>query len=276
MNYRWSSSSRTDRGRRRPTNEDAVLELPESGLWVVADGMGGHTRGDLASRWVVEAFEDLGRSRRLPELIAKARLRIHQANERIYQHAQSMGAGTTIGCTTAVLLASRHQFACLWVGDSRIYRLRDGVLEQLTRDHSLIQEMLDRGDIAPEEAAGHPAARRITRAVGALPSVRVDQLVGELRHGDRFLICSDGLPLEVADDEIASTLSLLDRQAGVDSLLDLALQRGARDNVSLAVVEFEERPGLAYDEDSTAVNEGLPYTSTSTTSIDTLTTLTSR
>lgn len=274
MSYRWWSSSRTDRGRRRPTNEDAVLELPDSGLWLVADGMGGHTRGDLASQWVVEAFEDIGRSRRLPELMAKARLRLHQANERIYLQSQRIATGTTIGCTAAVLLACRREFACLWVGDSRVYRLRDGVLEQLTRDHSLVQEMVDRGDLTPEQALGHPAARRITRAVGAQPRVRVDQIRGELKDGDRFLLCSDGLPLEVSADEMASLVTRLDREQAVARLLDLSLERGARDNVSLAVVQFEEHGAFDYDDESTAVNEALRLTgTTSTTGFDTLTTL---
>lgn len=273
MSYRWNSSSRTDRGRRRPTNEDAVLDRPEWGLWVVADGMGGHTRGDLASQYVLEAFEETGASRRLPELVAKARLRIHQANERIYLEARDMGDGTTMGCTVAVLLASRREFACLWVGDSRVYRFRGGRLEQLTRDHSLVQELVDRGEVAPEEAMEHPAARRITRAVGALPSVRVDQVRGELRDGDRFLVCSDGLPLELSADEISSVLSRFDHDAAVARLIDMSLERGARDNLAIAVVEFEEHYAADYDDSSTAVNDAFRLTSTSTTGFDTLTTL---
>lgn len=273
MSFRWNSSSRTDRGRRRPTNEDAVLDRPECGLWVVADGMGGHTRGDLASQYVLEAFDEIGSSRRLPELVAKARLRIHQANERIYLEARGMGEGTTMGCTVAVLLASRREFACLWVGDSRVYRFRGGRLEQLTRDHSLVQELVDRGEVAPEQAMEHPAARRITRAVGALPSVRVDQVRGELRDGDRFLVCSDGLPLELSADEISSVLSRFDHDAAVARLIAMSLERGARDNLAIAVVEFEEHYAADYDDSSTAVNDAFRLTSTSTTGFDTLTTL---
>jgi len=198
-----------------------VLELPDSGVWVVADGMGGHTRGDLASREVVSAFTDIGRAKRLGELIAKSRLRIHQANERIQAAAARMGPGTTMGCPAAVLLASRNEFACLWVGDSRIYRLRDGQLEQLTRDHSLVQDLVERGEVTVEAAPTHPAARRITRAVGAQRSVAIDERRGEIRHGDVFLLCSDGLPLEVSGDEIASTLSRLKYDEASDALVEL-------------------------------------------------------
>jgi serine/threonine protein phosphatase PrpC len=263
MSYRWWSSSRTDRGRRRPTNEDAVLEHPDAGVWVVADGMGGHTRGDLASQHLVAAFEDIGRCRRPNELVAKARLRLHQANERIYRESRRMGPDTIMGCTTAVLTACRGEYACLWVGDSRVYRLRDGTLEQLTRDHSLAQELVDRGAVSAEEAPRHPAARRITRAVGAQPSVRIDETRGEIKDGDVFLLCSDGLPLEVDGDEISSILSSVDYDEAAQTLLDLSLQRNARDNVSVAVVRFEETTGFDLeDEDSTAINHTLRMNTT--------------
>lgn len=263
MSYRWWSSSRTDRGPRRATNEDAVLELPDAGIWVVADGMGGHTRGDLASRYLVSAFEDIGRCRRLGELMAKARLRLHQANERIHREARLMGPGVIMGCTTVVLLACRDQFACLWVGDSRVYRLRDGVLEQLTRDHNLAQELVDRGEVSPADAPQHPAARRITRAVGAQPSLRVDETRGRIRDGDLFLLCSDGLPLEVGGDEIATVLASADEEQSAARLLDLALQREARDNVSVTVVRFEETAALDWDdEQTTALNPTLGMSTT--------------
>lgn len=265
MSYRWWSSSRTDRGPHRPTNEDAVLELPESGIWVVADGMGGHTRGDLASGHVISAFEDIGRCRRLGELMAKARLRMHQANERIYRQSRRMGPGTIMGCTTVVLAACRGEFACLWVGDSRAYRLREGRLEQLTRDHSLAQELVDRGEVRAEDAPKHPAARRITRAVGAQPSVRIDETRGDIRDGDVFMLCSDGLLLEVNGDEIASVLATNDHEQAADTLLRLALEREARDNVSVTVVRFEENSAidLEADDSSTARNPTLRMSTTS-------------
>jgi len=264
MSYRWWSSSRTDRGPHRPTNEDAVLELPDSGIWVVADGMGGHTRGDLASRRVIAAFEGIGRCRRLGELMAKSRLRLHQANERIYRESRRMGPGTVMGCTTVVLAACRGEYACLWVGDSRAYRLRDGRLEQLTRDHSLAQELVDRGEVTAAEAPRHPAARRITRAVGAQPSVRIDECRGEIRDGDVFLLCSDGLLLEVDGDEIAAILSDASYDRAAQALLDLSLQREVRDNVSVAVVRFEETTALDLEDDdsSTALNPTLQMNTT--------------
>lgn len=254
MGYRWSSSSRTDGGPRRPTNEDAVLELPGAGVWVVADGMGGHTRGELASRAVVTAFDGIGRCRRLGELTAKARLRLHQANDRIHRDARRIGPGTIIGCAAVVLLICRDEFACLWVGDSRLYRLRDGRLEQLTRDHNLAQELVDRGEVSPADAPRHPAARRMTRAVGAQPSVRIDEIRGRLRGGDVFLLCSDGLPLELEGDEIEAILADRSQDDPAGRLIDLALEREARDNVSAAVVRVEAAPGAALEDDSTAVH----------------------
>jgi serine/threonine protein phosphatase PrpC len=263
MSYRWLSSSRTDRGRRRPTNEDAVLERPDAGVWVVADGMGGHTRGDIASRRIVEAFADIGPSRRLQELVAKSRLRLHQANERVFRESRSLGPQTTMGSTAVVLLASRDEFACLWVGDSRIYRYRDGELQQLTRDHSLLQELIDQGELSEAEALGHPSARSITRAVGAQRSVSIDEIRGELCDGDVFLLCSDGLPLEVASEEIASTLARRSHADATAALLKLSLERGARDNVSLTVVQFEEQSAYEREEDeTTAINHTIKLTTT--------------
>jgi len=273
MSYRWWSSSRTDRGPHRPTNEDAVLELPDAGVWVVADGMGGHTRGDLASRYMIAAFDGIGPCRRLGELMAKARLRLHQANERIYRESRRMGPGTVMGCATVILTVCRGEYACLWVGDSRAYRLRDGNLEQLTRDHNLAQELVERGEVSPEEAPRHPAARRITRAVGAQPSVRIDETRGEIRDGDVFLLCSDGLLLEVGGDEIASILSGADHDQAAQSLLDLSLQRDTHDNVSVAVIRFEETAAQDLeDDDSTALNPTLRMNTT--TGYRTQTTLT--
>jgi len=225
--------------------------------------MGGHTRGDLASRHLVSALEDIGRCRRLGELMAKARLRLHQANERIYRESKRMGAGTIMGCTTVVLAACRGEFGCLWVGDSRAYRLREGVLEQLTRDHSLAQELVDRGELSAADAPRHPAARRITRAVGAQPSVRIDEVRGEIRDGDVFLLCSDGLLLEVGGDEISSILDRHDHDRAVHALLDLSLERDVRDNVSVSVIRFEETSAMDLDEDeSTALNPTLRINTT--------------
>ncbi|HEX7037774.1 MAG TPA: protein phosphatase 2C domain-containing protein [Pseudomonadales bacterium] len=261
MGYRWLSTSSTDRGPRRRTNEDAVLELPEAGVWVVADGMGGHTRGDLASSAIVEAFDGIGRCRRLGELMAKARLRLHQANERIYHESRRLGAGTIMGSAAVVLLTCRDEYACLWVGDSRLYRLRDGRLEQLTRDHNLAQELVERGEVSPDDAPQHPAARRITRAVGAQPAVRIDETRGRLRDGDVFLLCSDGLPLEVRAEEIAEVLS--EDETPAARLVALAVERQARDNVSAAVVRIEETTASAWEDESTTVqNPTLRVTTT--------------
>ena len=256
MSYRWWSSCRTSAGRRRKINEDAYCARPEAGLWVVADGMGGHTRGDVASRMVVDAFRDLEAADNMDEYINRVRATLDRAHLEVKQEALDQGPDVVMGTTVIVFIVCRHEYACLWAGDSRAYLLRSGQLQLLSHDHNQLQELIDRGEVDPSQVKAHPGASRITRAVGASQRLLVDENRGAIRDGDAVLLCSDGLNLEVEDPELAAILDDYDCEDASQELLDITLERGARDNVTLAVIRFEETTG-APAIDITAVNPSL-------------------
>lgn len=269
MSYRWWSSCRTSAGRRRKVNEDAYFARPELGLWVVADGMGGHTRGDVASRIVVDAFRRLQPADNMDEYIDRVRAILDASHAEVKAEAASQGPEVLMGTTVVVFIACRNEYACLWAGDSRGYLLRQGrPLKQLTHDHNQLQELIDRGEVDPSQVRSHPGASRITRAVGASQRLLVDEVRGSIRDGDTVLLCSDGLSLEVEDAELAAILDDYDCEEASQELLDVTLERGARDNVTLAVIRFEETTGApAQPIDITAVNYTLRKGSDSPTPI---------
>ena len=258
MAYRWWSSCRTTEGRRRHHNEDAVLEMDNLGLWVVADGMGGHQRGDVASREVVDACTGLKSKSSLDTLAHAVRARLNDANARVHAMAHALGSDQVIGSTVVALLAARREALCLWAGDSRAYLLREGALVQLTHDHSVVQQLIDNGELAPEDARRHPTANRITRAVGAQRRLELDEYRFRLRDNDTVLLCTDGLTKEVQDAELAAILDDPDCEQATQDLVELSLERGARDNVTVVVVRFEATTGTyLVDDEDTAVNYSL-------------------
>jgi protein phosphatase len=260
MSYRWWSCCRTTTGRQRSVNEDAYLSLDDPGLWVVADGMGGHARGDVASRLIVEAFEGLPRPNSLEDFAYEVKARLAEANQRMRDEARGAGSDLLMGSTVVAFLVYKREWMCLWAGDSRAYLLRDGRLTQLTRDHSVAEELVRRGRLRPEQAASHPSANRITRAVGTQDQLVVDQYRSFLRDGDAFLLCSDGLNKEVGDDEVATILDDYDCDEASQELVNLTLERGARDNVTVAVIRFEATTGFGdHRPDDTAVNYDLTH-----------------
>jgi serine/threonine protein phosphatase PrpC len=260
MSYRWWSSCRTTTGRQRKVNEDAYLSLDDLGLWLVADGMGGHTRGDVASRLIVEAFEGLVRPHSLEDFAQEVKARLALANQCMRDEAHRAGSEQLMGSTVVAFLAYKREWLCLWAGDSRAYLLRDGRLTQITRDHSLAEELVQRGELRRDEAASHPSANRITRAVGTQDQLVVDQYRSFLRDGDAVLLCSDGLIKEVGDDEVATILDDYDCDEASEELVELTLERGARDNVTVAVIRFEATTGLGdHRPDDTAVNYDLTH-----------------
>ncbi len=258
MSYRWWSCCRTTTGRQRSVNEDAFLSLDELGLWLVADGMGGHARGDVASRLVVEAFDGLPPAQSLDDFADSVKARLALANQRVREEARQAGSDSVMGSTVVALLAHRREWICLWAGDSRAYLLRDGQLRRITRDHSVAEELVQIGALRPEEADIHPSANRITRAVGAQDQLLLDQCRSHLRDGDAFLLCSDGLNKEVGDDEVATILDDYDCDQASEELVELTMERGARDNVTVTVVRFEATTGFGDRRpDDTAINYGL-------------------
>ena len=237
--FRWASSARSDVGRVREINEDACLDEPEQGRWAVADGMGGHAVGDLASRLVVDVLSQMAPPASMKRFIADARARLLDANRQLREEAVRRQV-QRIGTTVVVLLACDRFCGYLWAGDSRLYLCRDGQLRQLTRDHSQVEELRSLGHLTDEEARHHPAQHMITRAVGATDRLELDEDAIEVLDGDVFLLCSDGLTNEVTNDEILAALATVDCRRATDELVDLALARGGRDNISAVVVHAED------------------------------------
>ncbi|KAA1010735.1 serine/threonine-protein phosphatase [Paraburkholderia panacisoli] len=237
--FRWTSSARSDAGRVREINEDACLDQPDPGRWAVADGMGGHAVGDLASRLVIDALSRLSSPVSLKTLIADARARLQAANGQLRDEAARRQV-QRIGSTVVVLLACDRFCGYLWAGDSRIYLYRDGQLRQLTRDHSQVEQLKSLGVITDEEARHHPAQHMITRAVGATDKLELDDDAIEVADGDVFLLCSDGLSNELTDAEIVSVLTSTERANACEELVELALARGGRDNITAVVVQAED------------------------------------
>ena len=227
--------SRTHVGLKRKVNEDSVMLRTDHGLWAVADGMGGHEAGDVASRKVAEALARLPDGRDLDELTDSAVSALEDVNAELIRLARADHRPRTIGSTVVGLAIRDGQYRCFWAGDSRAYRLRGNGIERLTRDHSLVQGLIDAGMLSREEAKDHPDANVITRAVGASESLEVEIAAGDAEPGDRFLLASDGLTRLVDDDELATILSSWPPGDAADTLIDAVLARGAPDNVSLII-----------------------------------------
>jgi len=228
-----TSSAATDKGRVRGRNEDQVVCRPEIGLWAVADGAGGHGSGDVASAAIAEALNAIPPGLSAAEMLAQLRLRLAAVHAELLEKAAAREQGGTIASTVVVMLVRGEHYAALWAGDSRLYLLRGGTLLRVTRDHSLVQEMVDAGDLTPEEAEHHPRGNIITRAVGAGEELELDKVVGRVEPGDRFLLCSDGLFKDLSEAEIAA---LLADGGDAAALVEAANAAGARDNVSAVVM----------------------------------------
>lgn len=233
----WTSSARSDVGMVRELNEDSFLDRPEAGLWAVADGMGGHTAGDVASQMIRDRLAELEPAADLAAFVEQVEECLIDVNRSLRAIAARRDAHT-IGSTVVAMLARGRHAACLWVGDSRLYRWRHGEIEQISQDHALVEELVAKGVLTRDQAEGHPQANLVTRAVGATDDLLVDVEIVELDAGDRFVLCSDGLDKEVGPDEIAATLGGPGGQPFSDLLVDLALSRGSRDNVTVITVEI--------------------------------------
>jgi protein phosphatase len=237
--FRWTSASRSHVGLVRTINEDAYLDLPELRLWAVADGMGGHSVGDFASRRVIESLSDVASPNR-PESVAGAiRERLQTVNQELREEATRRNV-EAIGSTVAVLLACDRQCRYLWAGDSRIYLYRSGRLKRLTRDHSLLEELKSRGHVISADALPAAAQHGITRAVGAADILNLDEDIEAIIDGDIFLLCSDGLTNEVSEEEIGRALLAGTCRQSSEALVEMALERGGRDNISAVVVRAED------------------------------------
>ena len=234
----FKSWAKTDTGAVRKHNEDNLLSRPDLGLWVVADGAGGHDSGDLASGMIVEALNHLDARLSAAALLSEIRLTISRVHDALRSEAAARGGNAMIASTFVSLLIRDGHFACLWAGDSRAYRLRGGILQQLSRDHSLVQELVDSGNLAAEDAESHPHANVITRAVGSdSETLELEKVIGPIEPGDRFLLCSDGLSKTLSAAEIASLLGASEGVPPPELLITAALAQQVKDNVTAVVIE---------------------------------------
>lgn len=228
--------SRTHIGKVRSSNQDALLVVPGAyGVYGVADGMGGHKAGDVASRLAVSQLEKVLKGKRPTESMLRGG--IESANRVIYDAQMQNTDYSGMGTTMTVIWEGKKRVLLGHVGDSRAYFLRDGILEQISQDHSMVAELVRDGLLTPEEARVHPYRNIITRALGASEGVMVDTLQMDKEVGDRYLICSDGLSEYVPDEKMREILTKMDLEEAADLLLSLALDGGGRDNISLVITE---------------------------------------
>lgn len=230
-------NARSHVGLKRKVNEDAVLALPEQNIWVVSDGMGGHEAGDYASRLITDLIATIEPSLPARERMHALRAAIQQAHGLIRAEAEARGA-SVIGATVASLMLANSHFVGIWAGDSRIYRLRDGEIQMLTADHSIVATLVESGQMTWDEAEQHPQSNAITRAVGVGEELELDKVRGETVPGDRFLICSDGLTKYATFGMLQSALSREPLETVVDRLIQIALDGGGADNISVVVVDI--------------------------------------
>jgi serine/threonine protein phosphatase PrpC len=250
--FLWTSASRTDVGLVREINEDACLDLPQRGMWAIADGMGGHAAGDVASGMIVDALAGIVVPARLSEFVAATRDELQTVNRQLREEA-AVRHVRLIGSTVAALLASGRRCGLLWAGDSRIYLYRGARLQQLTRDHSHVEELRAQGLLTAQAALKHPAHHLITRAVGAADWLELDESRVEVCDGDVFLLCSDGLSNEVEAPDIVNALASGDCKEATEALVEMARRQGGRDNISAIVIRADD-PCAA---DKTLVNPAL-------------------
>jgi serine/threonine protein phosphatase PrpC len=228
----YVSAGATHVGLVRTSNQDAFAELGPAGLWVVADGMGGYSDGDVASRMVCDALVDFAPELAFEDAVDAIRQRMSDVNARLHQASVRADNPVVSGSTVAALLTRRTSCALLWAGDSRVYRLRHRKLTQLTTDHTWASEL-------NLQTVHEDVDHAITRAVGGEDTLLLDVRRDRVRLGDRYLLCSDGLTRELADERIVSLLSEGEAHQSAQALIDATLQSGARDNVTVVVIDAQ-------------------------------------
>lgn len=232
----WAS----DKGRIREVNEDACFVSPGLGVWAVADGMGGHEHGKLASEVVVSELSKVQPAATAMELRDRCEGALVTANQRMRTIASANGGGV-IGSTVAMLLVFDAFYACVWCGDSRIYLVRGGEIGMLTRDHTELADLVAQGVLSAEEAQRWPRRNVITRALGVAEEPELEMSSGPLEPGDTFVLCSDGLTAHVSSPEILEAVGAMAPQEACDHLVSQTLTRGATDNVTVVVARRDVR-----------------------------------
>lgn len=236
----WTSAEATDVGAKRKINEDNMLSRGDIGLWVVADGMGGHAAGDVASQELVTAMAQLKATPDLADFVDAVEDKLLAVNYQLRKHGQEALGGRTLGTTVVSLFLLDTMGACVWAGDSRAYLYRDGELSRISHDHSAVQEMIDAGMITHEQAAYHPHRNVITRAVGGSENLYPEVRVFTVKAGDWYILCSDGFYNELNEDVIAAHLVQETPEESVRILMEKSLANGALDNVTLIIIKVGE------------------------------------
>ncbi|MDX1589269.1 MAG: PP2C family serine/threonine-protein phosphatase [Oleiphilaceae bacterium] len=235
----FTSTHFTHRGGWRAHNEDALFASQQAGIWLVADGMGGHRAGDRASQMLCDTLQehlsDDGGTLS-PEAIEQSLL---AGNQRIWRYGQEHLGGQTMGTTAVALVIRDQSYHLFWAGDSRCYRIRDGVTERLTRDHSQVANMVARGLLTEEQAEHHPLAHVVTRAVGVDEQLTLDRVSGPVQPGDRFLLCSDGVTREFSDDSLGHAVQQDPIEEAARGIKQAALERNCKDNITCIIVRVE-------------------------------------
>ena len=233
----FKSTAATHVGMVRKLNEDAYTERSDIGVWAVADGMGGHEAGEVASGTITEYINALTPDEGFSEKLEAVKQCILDANSDLVGQSATYDTQRVPGSTVVVLIISGEQGAVVWAGDSRIYRRREGVVTLITRDHSHVQDLIEQGVIKESEAESHPLANVITRAVGIGDPLELETRLVNVRSTDQFLLCSDGLSRLASNEEIGEMMANKDSEEVTQSLLHTALTKGAPDNVTLIYVK---------------------------------------
>jgi serine/threonine protein phosphatase Stp1 len=246
-------------GKVRKLNEDAYLERPDLGLWVVADGMGGHSAGNVASQLIVNTLNKLVKPQ---QTLAAFISTIEEGLQAVNQELVAMGRERhqIIGSTVVALLVHGQQCAYLWAGDSRAYLFREGALTQLSSDHSQVELYVQLGILTREEAVTHPSSNLILRAIGAEEHLSVESKLLDLQPNDRYLLCSDGLYKHVGDAELAQFLSLGSAAQVARALVDAALAGGGSDNVTVSIIDIRPSSTEGYAAEESTYNDDLELT----------------
>jgi len=254
----FKSSATTHVGMVRKVNQDSYAERSDIGVWAVADGMGGHEAGEIASATVTDHIKALAANENIVDMLDAVEKSIMAANQQLMDRADAYDTQRVPGSTVVVLIINGDKGAIVWAGDSRIYRRRDNQITQLTRDHSHVQDLVEQGVILESEAESHPMANVITRAVGISEPLELESQWIDVRADDQFLLCSDGLSRLVTNEELQSMMANKDSEEVTQSLLHTALVRGARDNVTLICVK-NCSDGDKDDEEITAVQNTVTF-----------------
>lgn len=248
MQNDWQIASAfvTHEGAVRDHNEDAYCARdaagPDNSLWAVADGMGGHAAGDVASRMIVDGLRQLTPGASPDGFAAGVIASLERTNAALVSLAKSRNGGI-IGSTVVALARTRDRVRIIWAGDSRAYRLRGGRMERLTTDHTRVAELVAQGALTEEQARTHAQSNIVTRALGAAPQIQLETRQEALRDGDLYLLCSDGLSAMASDAEIEAILPRGAPNEIASALVHMCLGRGARDNVTVGAIAFRAGQG---------------------------------